>query len=166
MADDPHPAAPAPAPRSSGVAFKTMMATIGTSLLMFFANLIWNSFGENGKAIEQLTQEMTKLKADQARWGLLSDLHNQMILLDRRQALYENDVKWLRWGIEEHVASPTQPTQTTPPSTVPAPPRPAPVAPRPGLKSDEGQKLLDPEELKKFYEQKHQYPNPAQTPKK
>ena len=145
--------------KSPGWGYKTLMATIGTGLLMFFANLVWNSFESNGKAIEQLSHKLEKLEADQARWGLLTDLHNQTVVLERRQSLHENDVKWLRWALEQHAAGPVEPKTTTP--------RPLPVPlPVPPVTPKAEEKLFKPEDLKKLYEQKHQYPNPAQTPKK
>lgn len=154
-----------------GMAYKTLMATIGTGLLVFFANLIWNSFESNGRSIEEIQRKLEKVSADQARWGLLTDLHNQMITLDQRQVLYENDVKWLKWTLEHRVTAVVEPKKPDGPTPgVPAPlPAPMPVPrPRAGNALDEGQKPFAPEDLRKLYEQKQkqQYPVPSEPQKK
>jgi len=161
--------APAEAKKGSVTAFRTLMATIGSGLLVFFANVIWQSFEKNTSAIDGLSARVERLESDKAKWELLSELNNRTIALERGQALHENDVEWLRWSLGTRGIVKLDKDPSTQPKLDPFPvPLPIPVPPkedRPRLVPIPDQKKLSPEDLKKLYEDKHQYPTPDQRKK-
>jgi hypothetical protein len=133
---------------------KTLLSTIGSSLLIFFAHTIWDSVGANEKAISELSGRIKALEDDRAKWEILTELNNRTVTLERTQAIHNNDVEWLKRSAGfpvtvRETAVPRLPS-TTPPSPG-AEPMPAPIPPPPSPP-----KLLPPDELRKLYEQRSQ----------
>lgn len=127
--------------------FKSLLATAGSSLLIFFAHTIWESVGSTEKAISELSGRIRALEDDRAKWEILTDINNRTILLERTQSVHVNDVEWLKrlHGFNVTVKSvQTNPEKAVEP-TIP-PPAPPPSPP----------KLIPPDELRKMYEQRSQ----------
>ena len=150
-----------PRPKSSGAAFKTFMATIGSSLLVFFTSLVWSAHEKGMEAISNLSMKVKELEDDKAKWATLTDLHNKVIELDRNLGLHENNVEWVKWALQHGIST----SRTTPSGSTPPIPNPLPVAPPPAPKKpEESKKLIEPDELKRMYQQR--YPNPNQEQQK
>lgn len=133
---------------------KTLLSTAGSTLLLFFAHTLWDSMGANEKAVNDLNSRIKSLEDDKAKWELLTDLNNRMILLERSSSVHNNDVEWLKraYGVPVVLRETSKPLPTMPPN--PNPPPPPREQSSSGNDSTSPPKLIPPDELRKIYEQK------------
>jgi hypothetical protein len=143
------------------------MAVIGGGLLSTFATIIWTGFEKTHEAIGQLTSKVKELEDERSKWGLLTELHNHMIALDKKATINEVNHEWVKWTIgvgrievPVSVIPAPEPKPEPGPKPVPVvPPDPPPQKTEPPKKLpfDQQKKPLDPDDLRRLYEQK--YPN-------
>lgn len=142
-------------PRGSGVALKSLLASAGTGLIIFFCHTVWDSIGTNEKTILELNARIRDLENDKAKWELLSDISHRVVLIEKGESVQETHIEWLRWAVGHNVSVKDAPRSQQP--TVPPPPNFSTTPPPKGAdRPDDQQQKIPADELKRMYEQRVQ----------
>jgi hypothetical protein len=132
--------------KSSGVGIATkIMATFASSLIVFFAGIVWNSYEKSKEAIDNLNDRIQRLEEDKSKWGTLTELHNKTTSMEIEMGRLHGMMEGFSIAVQGGMLSKGGATE-----------KPVlPIIPPPSPLKDPNDLFKNPEDFRKIQQQKY-----------